>query len=215
MNNAVRWCVDCRRLMAMIDSTCRYRSLFLALTVLAGLVGATNASAASSPSSNEEAPGTAGKEEESVYSKKGTMEIGGNVSLDWSPNTFSGSVGPTIGYFVAERVEISALFNFNYDREGGDEVGTRTITRSGDAVIEPSYHHPVTPTLLAFGGLGAGVEYSSGDDSTNFELVPRVGLNIETGTSAVFTPSFKLPVVFKPGNTEVGAVIEIGVSGAF
>jgi hypothetical protein len=152
-------------------------------------------------------------EEANPYAKQGTLEVGGTISFDWEKDTFSAAVGPTVGYFITDRVELSALFNVNFERDDTDVTGGRRVSRDGDVAFEPSYHYFLTSTVLAFGGLGFGVAYD--DEGTNFEMVPRFGLNIEIGSNSVLTPAVRIPIVFKSSDTWAGASIEIGFSGAF
>ena len=86
--------------------------------------------------------------------------------------------------------------------------------------MEPSYHLPLDDeeSLFAFGGLGVGVGYDG--DNPDFELIPRVGLNIEVGSRALLNPAIGMPILFgeKKGplndefGVEAGFLVEVGVT---
>jgi hypothetical protein len=155
--------------------------------------------------------------EENPYATKGTFEFGGSVATSWTPSLFELDIKPQVGWFVADRFELSAILSFGYENEV--DGGERVSTQSGAFIVEPSYHFPIgEESLFAFGGLGAGVGYDG--DNPDFELIPRVGLNIEVGSRGVLSPAVGLPILFGekkgPNNDEFGVeagfAVEIGVT---
>lgn len=145
------------------------------------------------------------------YDEAGVVEVGGSVGLDWTDDLFTIDVGPTIGWFVFEGFEISLIAKFLYENEEEDD-GSRTRTRAGSLVLEPSYHFPLyDESLFGFGGLGLGGGYD-GDDP-DFEIIPRVGLNIEIGRAGVLTPALRVPILMGPGKG--GDDDEFGVQAGF
>jgi hypothetical protein len=168
---------------------------------------AVGLSATARAAEDKKAPG------EGSYGRKGTLELGGSVDFNWDQNLFTLGLTPTVGYFVAERIEVTALFSLEY--ENLSVAGSRTGRTVGSLLIEPSYHIPVETEargIWAFGGIGLGGEWDGG--SVNFDVAPRVGLNIGLGKSAVFTPAISVPITF--GNeTLVGLKIEAGITTTF
>jgi hypothetical protein len=149
-------------------------------------------------------------EEENPYGKKGALEVGGNVRLEWGEDTFDAAVGPTLGYFFADRLELSTLLTFDFSRDSTGPV--REFSRGGDFLIEPSYHHPFTPTVFGEVAVGGGIAWDP--DSVDPEVVPKVGMNFDIGNATVLTPAFRLPIVFEEGDTQVGFDFLIGFSAA-
>lgn len=156
------------------------------LTALAGLL-------ASAPASAAEEPVAPAAEEENAYARAGLFEVGGSVSGGWSPSLFTLAMSPSVGYFLRDRFELSLLGVLAYENLRADD-GTRADELAFNVLLEPSYHHPVSKMLALFGGLGAGVAFTS--DRTAFDLAPRVGLNIEVGRAGVLTPEISVPILF-------------------
>lgn len=159
-----------------------------------------------------------GEADENDYDEEGVVEIGGSIGTSWNENLFTVDLSPQIGWFLATGFELSLIVRGEYVNEEEDD-GTRTSTKAGSAVIEPSYHFPIQDeSVFAFGGLGVGGGYDG--EHPDFELVPRVGLNVELGRAAVLTPAVRVPVLFGqnqgPANDEAGVLVgfafEIGVT---
>lgn len=152
-----------------------------------------------------------------TFGSKGTFEVGGAVSADWTPDLFVLDVGPRFGYFIVDRWELSAIFDVIYENARNPD-GTRTGTLFNDGLLEPSYHPPLSESIAAMGGLGVG--YRRENEHTLFELAPRVGLNFLVGSSAVLTPAITVPILIGDhsgsGSTGVTAgvigEVEIGVA---
>jgi hypothetical protein len=143
-----------------------------------------------------------------VYGRKGTVELGGSIGIDWTNNAFSAEVSPTIGYFLADLVELSALLRFSYQSQEDDDGGGRTSIKKGAFVIEPSYHVILQEELFLETGLGVGVGYDG--DNADFELIPRVGLNIGVGLVGLLTPAISVPILFDADGTTAGLGFQVG-----
>jgi hypothetical protein len=131
--------------------------------------------------------------EDNDYDTKGLFELGGNVGMDWNKDLFTLDLSPSLGYFVMDNVELTGFLRFDYENVA--VAGDRVTTKRGSLVIEPSYHFDIySETLFAFAGLGIGAGYDG--QHPDFELIPRVGLNIEVGRSGVLTPALRFPLLF-------------------
>ena len=152
------------------------------------------------------------------YTDEGNFEIGGSIGFDWTSDLFRLSVGPSLGYFVADRFELSLIARIEYQNaELAD--GSREDAKSGSIVFEPSYHLPIaSESVLGLFGLGIGAGYDG--ENPDFELIPRLGLNIEVGRAGVLTPALRVPILFGEGKCDVedefgvqaGLGFEIGVT---
>lgn len=132
--------------------------------------------------------------DENHYTDEGTFEVGGTIGFDWTSDLFTLNAGPTVGWFVADRFELSALLRVGYQSvEQAD--GTRDELTTGSFVIEPSYHFPLQNEAL-FGQVGVGIGAGYDGEHPDFEIIPRIGLNIEVGRAGVLTPAFRVPILF-------------------
>jgi hypothetical protein len=151
-----------------------------------------------------------------AYARKGTLEAGGSVGATITGDTATVTASPTVGYFIADRIELSGTFTFAYSRIE-DDFGNTMSTRAGALIFEPSYHHPLSDDLLVAGGLGVGVGY----DGTNydFEVIPSVGIDIVTSRANVITPSVRVPILFGESHgddgdfgTDIGLALDVGLT---
>jgi hypothetical protein len=159
-------------------------------------------------------------DEESSYGKQGTLEVGGDVSANWTEDVFVLDLGPSVGYFFLDRLELTLNLDFIYTRVDDDDTDTTVTTKAFELVIEPSYHHPISKKLQVLGGLGVGTGWN-GDD-WDFELIPRLGVNIITARSNVITPSLEFPILIGEAHgedgdvgTSFGILFEIGITGTW
>ena len=116
------------------------------------------------------------------YGRAGVLELGGSAGLMVAPDFRTVNVSPTIGWFLADNLELSAILGVS-NIKAGDESAT-----IWSAVVEPSYHLPFNRTMFAFGGIGIGAAYVSGL-GTGLAVAPRIGANFLVGRSGVLTPS--------------------------
>jgi hypothetical protein len=124
------------------------------------------------------------------YGRAGVLELGGSAGFSVGSDFTNINVSPSIGWFVADNFQISAIFGFDYSRidltvNGMDETadGTRF-----SALVEPSYHLPFTRSIFGFLGLGIGGSYVT-DLGGGFATAPRIGANFLVGRSGLLSPS--------------------------
>jgi hypothetical protein len=162
-----------------------------------------------------------GETAENDYGRKGVFEVGGSVAFAWNKDIWDLDLTPSLGYFVADRVQLSLLIGISYESARLPD-GTRGHQSRGTVLVEPSYHLPLCDMLLVFGGLGAGLAYNGSNPA--FALEPRIGLNVEVGRSGVFSPAFAMPILFGSGqggpiddsaNVLLGVVFEAGFTTTF
>jgi hypothetical protein len=116
------------------------------------------------------------------YGRAGVLELGGSAGFAFASGYREMNFSPTIGWFLADNLEISAIASVA-NIKTGDESSTLW-----SALLEPSYHVPFNRTIFGFVGLGAGAAHVSGL-GTGFALAPRIGANFMVGRSGVLTPS--------------------------
>jgi hypothetical protein len=134
------------------------------------------------------------------YGRAGVLEIGGSAGFTFASDYRSITVAPSIGWFLADNFELSAIISMSNIKSGDADSATLA-----SAVLEPSYHIPVNRTLFGFLGLGLGGSHVTGLGS-GFAVAPRVGGNLMIGRSAVLTPSISYQY------TTIGSDME-GASG--
>lgn len=117
-----------------------------------------------------------------AYGRAGVLELGGSAGLMIAPNFRNINVSPSIGWFVADNLELSAIFGVS-NIKAGDEDSTIV-----SALVEPSYHVPFNRSTFGFLGMGFGGAYGS-DVGAGFAVAPRIGANFLVGRSGVLTPS--------------------------
>lgn len=185
------------------------RKTSFALVVVVGTTSIASAQQADVPPPYEEDLANA-------YSKQGTFEAGGSIGASITSNTSTVTASPTAGYFIADRIELSARFNFAYARTEMDN-GLNESAKSGALIFEPSYHLPLSDDLLAVGGVGIGGGYDG--SNLDFEVIPVVGLDVVTSRANVITPELRLPILIgdshgDDGNigADVGLGIDIGIT---
>jgi len=125
-----------------------------------------------------------------AYARGGVLELGGDLSYVGANNFQQLSVTPSVGFFITDNLELSALLGVSYSDVTDSAAGNVKKT-AVTALIEPSFHLPIVDQLFAFVGLGLGVNYNKGF-GTGFALAPRVGFNVMVGRSGVLTPAFNV-----------------------
>jgi hypothetical protein len=116
------------------------------------------------------------------YGRAGVLELGGAAGFTAATDLTQVNVAPSIGWFVADNLELTGIMDFAYAK-AGDQDGT-IVT----ALVEPSYHLPFNRTTFGFLGMGMGVSYVDGPGA-GFAVAPRLGANLMVGRSGVLTPS--------------------------
>jgi hypothetical protein len=126
-----------------------------------------------------------------AYARAGVLELGGSGGFAAASNYTRFELSPSVGVFVVDNVELSLLTAFNYFRIGESNGNPSSSATELKALIEPSFHLPFSQEAFGFLGLGAGVNYITGQ-SAGFALQPRLGANFLIGRSGVFTPSLNV-----------------------
>jgi hypothetical protein len=116
------------------------------------------------------------------YGRAGVLELGGSAGFTAATDLTQINVTPSIGWFVADNLELSARFGLTYIKA---QEQSATMT---SLIIEPSYHLPFNRSVFGFLGLGLGGSYVEGP-GLGFAIVPRLGANMMVGRSGVLTPS--------------------------
>ena len=117
-----------------------------------------------------------------AYGRPGVLELGGSAGFMIAPNFRSVNVSPSIGWFIADNLELSAILGVS-NIKAGDESATVF-----SALVEPSYHLPFNRTMFGFLGMGMGGAYIS-ELGGGLAVAPRIGANFLVGRSGILTPS--------------------------
>lgn len=117
------------------------------------------------------------------YGRAGVLELGGSAGFAFASDYRNINISPTIGWFLADNFEISAIASVANIKQG--DASSSTLW---SALLEPSYHLPFNRSVFGFLGLGAGAAHVSGL-GTGFAIAPRIGANLMVGRSGVLTPS--------------------------
>jgi hypothetical protein len=116
------------------------------------------------------------------YGRAGVLELGGSAGFQFATDYRSMNFSPTIGWFLADNLELSAITSVANIKTGDNSA----TVWSG--LLEPSYHLPFNRSIFGFVGLGVGASYVS-KLGTGLALAPRLGMNLLVGRSGVLTPS--------------------------
>lgn len=115
------------------------------------------------------------------YGRAGVLELGGGASFSVGKDLTILSIAPSIGWFLADNLQLTAIARLRYASVGG------LSQTSGDLLIEPSYHLPFNRSVFGFLGLGVGGSYVDGEGA-GFTIAPRLGANMMVGRSGILTP---------------------------
>ena len=118
-----------------------------------------------------------------AYARAGVLELGGTVAWTAKQGESFLMAAPTLGWFVTDNFELSAIVQYNR-QVSNKQAATTFVT----ALIEPSFHLPLADQLFLFTGLGLGATHVTEQD-VGFALAPRVGVNVLVGRLGVLTPS--------------------------
>jgi hypothetical protein len=99
-----------------------------------------------------------------------------------APDFRTVNVSPSIGWFLTDNFELSAILGLSNIKAGDEEATVWS------AVAEPSYHYPFNRTMFAFAGMGVGAAYVS-ELGAGLAIAPRIGTNFLVGRSGILTPS--------------------------
>lgn len=132
------------------------------------------------------------------YGRAGVLELGGSAGFAFASEYRSINFSPTIGWFIADNFEVSAILSIANIKSG--DAASSTLW---SAMLEPSYHYPFNRTVFGFLGVGAGAAHVS-NLGTGFAVAPRIGANVMVGRSGVLTPS--LSYQYTTINTDMSGV---------
>ncbi|MEJ7596385.1 MAG: hypothetical protein WKG01_00630 [Kofleriaceae bacterium] len=137
------------------------------------------------------------------YGRAGVLELGGSAGFAFASEYRQINFSPTIGWFLADNLELSAILSVSNIKAGDTPSSTLW-----SALLEPSYHIPFNRTMFAFVGLGVGASHVSGL-GTGFAIAPRVGANFMIGRSGVLTPSLSYEYTTISTDMEGGADVTV------
>lgn len=126
----------------------------------------------------------AGTGTERPYATATVVELGGSLALNHTSNSTDFRISPFLGYFIADRFQLTLFLQLQVLKVNDTAVRFATI-------LEPSYHLPIDDDnrFFAFGGLGLGLVYLNGGPGVDFSIRPRVGLDVMIGRSGIFKPA--------------------------
>jgi len=116
------------------------------------------------------------------YGRAGVLELGGAAGLTAATDITQVNVAPSLGWFVADNLELTGILDLAYAKTGDNSSMITTI------LVEPSYHLPFNRTTFGFLGMGMGAAYVKGP-GLGFAVAPRIGANVMVGRSGILTPS--------------------------
>lgn len=116
------------------------------------------------------------------YGRAGVLELGGSAGFTSGGDLTQINIAPSIGWFVADNLELTGILDMAYAKAGDDDGMLTTV------LVEPSYHVPFNRTTFGFLGMGVGASYVKGP-GLGFAVAPRLGANFMIGRSGVLTPS--------------------------
>ena len=145
-----------------------------------------------------------------AYGRQGVLELGGSGSFTTGGDFTQLSVRPSVGWFLADGFELSAILNLSYAKiEGADAT-------SWGLLAEPSYHLALSSNMWAFLGLGLGISHVN-EVGSGFAMAPRLGMNFLVGRSGILTPALLLQysttdAIETPQGTLVAVTTSFGVN---
>lgn len=116
-----------------------------------------------------------------AFASAGVLEVGGSGALIATSEYVMARLGPTIGWFVYDGVELA----YTHEIYGGTHVGGFGLASL--AVIDVSVHTRINDRLLGFVGLGPGLSYNG--ETAGLGGKARLGLDVLVGRSGLFRPA--------------------------
>lgn len=117
------------------------------------------------------------------YGRAGVLELGGFAGFTAAQDFTAVNINPTVGWFIADNVQLSGILGLSYASLDGAEAST-TVS----LLVEPSYHLPFTRSVFGFLGVGLGGAFVQGE-GLGFAAAPRLGVNILVGRSGILSPA--------------------------
>ena len=137
------------------------------------------------------------------YGRAGVLELGGSAGFSTGGGMAQINVAPSIGWFVADNLELTGMFDIAH---ASTDMGDGTLVT---ILAEPSYHLPFNRTTFGFFGLGMGGAYVKGPGLA-FAMAPRIGGNFLVGRSGILTPSVSWQYnTHDTEDTEQGVLLQV------
>ncbi|HEY4182346.1 MAG TPA: hypothetical protein VGM90_36185 [Kofleriaceae bacterium] len=128
------------------------------------------------------ATATASAESRMKYQRRGDYELGLGVSAMLSPDVYNVTATPVFGWVIANGVELSTIASVATVRS--DDARATLYS----AIVEPSYHAPLSKTVWSFIGMGIGTAWAK-ELGTQVIVAPRIGVNLLVGRRGAVTPA--------------------------
>jgi hypothetical protein len=132
-----------------------------------------------------------------AYARATVVELGGVLALTHASETTTFRIAPSVGYFIVDNIELTL-----FPELGILKVEDETDVTFG-AMLEPSYHLPVSDSLYGFLGVGFGLRYAE-DPGVDFALRPKLGMDFMIGRSGILKPAVFLDIGANDGLTQGG-----------
>jgi len=145
------------------------------------------------------------------YARAGVLELGGNASLAAADGYLRLSIAPSIGWFIIDNIQLSAMLGLSYTTIDTTTDGVKTSADQTlfSFLLEPSVHIPFTKSLFGFLGVGMGVSYADGSGA-GFALQPRLGLNVLVGRSGILSPAIYVQYTTTSAiQTDAGTLLQV------
>jgi hypothetical protein len=142
------------------------------------------------------------------YGRAGVLELGGSAGFQVASDYRAMNFSPTIGWFIADNFELSAILSIGNIKISGADSAT-----IWSALAEPSYHVPFNRSVFGFVGMGVGAAYVSAL-GTGVALAPRAGMNLLVGRSGVLTPSLSYQYSTHDAMTDDQQITLVAVSSS-
>jgi len=116
------------------------------------------------------------------YARAGVLELGGAAGLTMAQAIRAVNFSPSIGWFLVDNFELSAILDVTNLKAGGDSATLFS------ALLEPSFHLPFNRSMFGFIGMGVGAAYVS-ELGAGMAVQPRIGMEFLVGRSGILRPS--------------------------
>ncbi len=138
-----------------------------------------------------------------AYAERGVGEFGGSIGFSSSPGVRSLSADPSVGFFIFDNVQLSAIAGYQHVNLDGEDASNRL-----SLIFEPSLHTPFNDTLFFALGLGVGPALTDGqaDDGSwvgGVAIAPRTGLQLLVGRSGILNLGVRYSAVISGVDADV------------
>jgi hypothetical protein len=117
-----------------------------------------------------------------AYGREGTIESGASAGLALGQGSQGFSISAFVARYISERFALSGILDATTLFAGG---GSATNVA---ALVEPSLHVPIKPTMNGFVGMGIGPSYIH-NVGTAVAVAPHLGMDIFVGDEGILRPS--------------------------